>query len=365
MSAVDEHAGSASDEDVIMELRDVSVTFPMSKGESRVLDRVDIDVRRGEVLGIVGESGSGKSMLASSMLDGIEDPGVTTGEVTYHPPDGNPVSVLDLDDEALNELRWEDVAMVFQGAMNSFNPTMSIGGHFEETLAAHDADAEAGMERARELLSDLYLEPDRVLDSYAHELSGGMSQRALIALSLVLQPEMLIMDEPTAALDLLMQRSIVSLLEKLAAKYNLTMIFITHDLPLVAKLADRLAVVYTFELAELASTEDILLSASHPYTRALLRATPNVNAPLSEMTPIEGSAPNPSNVPEGCSYHPRCPIATEQCAHDDPDLFEIDTDHQVACFYPEQARESVPFELTGQDASSKNTDGSDDSRVIG
>ncbi|RDI70197.1 ABC transporter ATP-binding protein [Halopelagius longus] len=349
MSTVDERADVPStNQETIMELRDVSVTFPMGRGDSRVLDNVDIDVERGEILGIVGESGSGKSMLASSMLDGVEDPGITTGEVTYYPPDADPISVLDLDDKELNKLRWEDVAMVFQGAMNSFNPTMTIRGHFRETLEAHNADVEEGMRRARNLLSDLYLEPDRVLDSYAHELSGGMSQRALIALSLILQPEMLIMDEPTAALDLLMQRSIVSLLEELADKYDLTMVFITHDLPLVAKLADRLAVLYAFELVELAPTEDVLLSSSHPYTRALLRATPNVNAPLEEMKPIEGVAPNPSSVPKGCSYHPRCPVATEQCTKSDPSLFEVDDDHRAACFYPDEARESVPFELDGE-----------------
>ena len=161
-----------------------------------------------------------------------------------------------------------------------------------------------------ELLSDLYLDPERVLDSYPHELSGGMKQRALIALSLVLEPKVLVMDEPTAALDLLMQRSIISLLSDLQEKYELTMVFITHDLPLVAEFADRLAVMYAFEFAEFGPTEEILEDAAHPYTRLLLKSTPNLERPSRDAT-HRGSAPDPVERPAGCSYHPRCPLADE------------------------------------------------------
>ncbi|WP_114577509.1 ABC transporter ATP-binding protein [Saliphagus sp. LR7] len=332
--------------DPILEIRDAEVVFEMDRGVSRVLDNVSIDIERGEVLGIVGESGSGKSMLASAMLDAVVDPGILSGEITFHPPDGEPVDVLAQDQEGIRELRWEDISMVFQGAMSSFNPTMKVGGHFEETLKAHEYDVEAGMERARELLADLYLEPDRVLDSFAHELSGGMQQRALIALSLVLEPDVLVMDEPTAALDLLMQRSILALLEELKAKYDLTLVFITHDLPLIAELADRLAVMYAFELVEVADSDSILSRAAHPYTRSLLNATPNLDAPLSEMRPIEGSAPDPVNVPEGCSYHPRCPLADEECVSQDPGFRPTHTeDHLAACFHWEEASEAIPFNI--------------------
>ncbi|WP_226482561.1 ABC transporter ATP-binding protein [Natrinema amylolyticum] len=329
--------------DRIIEIRDAEVAFEMDRGVSRVLDDVDLDVRRGEILGVVGESGSGKSMLASSMLDAVVDPGVLSGEITYYPEDGDPVDVLGLSDRALKGLRWEEISMVFQGAMSSFNPTMGVREHFEETLEAHEYDVEAGMDRARELLSDLYLEPERVLGSYPHELSGGMQQRALIALSLILEPAVLVMDEPTAALDLLMQRSILSLLEDLQEKYDLTMVFITHDLPLVAELADRIAVLYAFELIELGPTEEILHRAAHPYTRALLNATPNLDAPLSEMRPIEGSAPDPVDVPAGCSYHPRCPLADETCVADDPAFQQVSEDHEVTCFHWRDAADEVPF----------------------
>jgi oligopeptide/dipeptide ABC transporter ATP-binding protein len=331
--------------DPVVEVRDVSVTYDLENREAMVLDEVSIDLYRGEILGVVGESGSGKSMLANAMMDAVEEPGLTTGEVVYHPESGDdPVNVLDLTDEELNTLRWEEISMVFQGALSSFNPTLSIRGHFEETLEAHDYDVEAGMERARQLLSDLYLEPDRVLDAYAHELSGGMSQRALIALSLVLEPRVLLMDEPTAALDLLMQRSILSLLEDIKEKYDLTILFITHDLPLVAGLADRLAILYAFELAEVGPSERVTNRSQHPYTRALLRAVPNLDAPTESMRPIEGTAPNPAHVPDGCHYAPRCPLATERCHAEQPPWVDVDDDHVTACFHHEDAEAAVPLE---------------------
>lgn len=339
MSKQKETDPMASSPDPILEIRDLSVKFEMDRGTSRVIDHVDLDINRGEILGIVGESGSGKSMLASSLLDAVVEPGVTTGTVTYQSSDGDSIDVLNLSEEELREFRWEQISMVFQGALSSFNPTMPMREHFEETLEAHGYAVDSGMERAAEVLNDLYLDPDRVLDSYPHELSGGMKQRALIALALVLEPEVLVMDEPTAALDLLMQRSIVSLLSEIRDKYNLTMVFITHDLPLVTKLADRVGVLYAFELVELADTESILRQPAHPYTRALLNATPNLDAPLEEMRPIEGSAPDPVNVPAGCSYHERCPLATSECERDPPPLEPIDDTQEVACHHWQRADE--------------------------
>ncbi|MFC7137944.1 ABC transporter ATP-binding protein [Halobaculum litoreum] len=330
--------------DPVIEVRDVSVTYDLEHRDAMVLDDVSIDLRRGEVLGVVGESGSGKSMLANAMMDAVEEPGITTGEVLYYPESGaDPVNVLDVTDERLNELRWEEISMVFQGALSSFNPTLDIRGHFEETLEAHDYDVDEGMQRARQLMSDLYLDPDRVLDSYAHELSGGMSQRALIALSLVLEPEVLLMDEPTAALDLLMQRSIISLLDDIKEKYDLTILFITHDLPLVAGVADRLAILYAFELAEVGPAETVVRDSSHPYTRALLRAVPNLDAPVESMQPIEGTAPNPAHVPDGCHYAPRCPLATAECRTDTPPWEDAGEDHRTACFHHEEAADAVPL----------------------
>jgi oligopeptide/dipeptide ABC transporter ATP-binding protein len=330
-----------TDDDIIFELRDVSVSFDMERGESKVLDDVDLDIRRNEILGVVGESGSGKSMFAESLLDAVVRPGQLTGEITYYPEPGRPVNLLDLSDEELRQARWEEISLVFQGALDSFNPTISIRTHFKETLRAHNADVDAGVERARELISDLYMDPERVLDSYPHELSGGMKQRALVALSLVLEPEVLVMDEPTAALDLLMQRSILSLLQDLQDKYDLTMVFITHDLPLVSELCDRLAVMYAFEFAEIGPTEDILTDAAHPYTRLLLQTTPNLDLEPDEMRPIKGSSPDPISLPSGCRFHPRCPLADQQCREEDPDRDEFKPDREVACFHWEQAGQAV------------------------
>ena len=340
---------SPSESDTILEVRDANVFFEMERGRSKVLHDVSIDIEREEILGIVGESGSGKSMFASAMLDAVVEPGQLTGDIRYRPTGGEPIDVLDLSPGELKQLRWEEISMVFQGAMSSWNPTMSIQGHFEETIDAHNGDREAGMERAHELLSDLYLNSERVLDSYPHELSGGMKQRALIALALVLEPEVLVMDEPTAALDLLMQRSILTMLEEVKKKYELTLVFITHDLPLVANLADRLAVMYAFQFVEVGSTEEILRSAAHPYTRSLLNATPHLGIDPEKMRPIEGSSPDPVNTPSGCSYHPRCPLADDHCLDEAPGYHTVSETQEVACFYWEQSEEAIPYSLSVED----------------
>lgn len=330
--------------DSILQVRNVSVTFDMERGASRVLNGVDLDIQRNEIIGIVGESGSGKSMFASALLDAVVDPGQLSGEITYHPKDGTPVDILSLDDTGLKHIRWEDIAFVVQGAQSGFNPTMTIEGHFVETLREHDADVAAGMERTRELLADLYLDAERVLDSYPDELSGGMKQRALIALGLVLEPEVVVMDEPTSALDLLMQQSIISLLADLKEKYELTLVIITHDLPLVSEIADRLVVMYAFDFVEIGPTDELLDRAAHPYTRALLNSVPNMSTSVSEMQIIEGSGPDPVDVPSGCSYHPRCPLADKHCTLEEPEL--TDGDHSAACFYTEQARTELPLSHT-------------------
>ena len=343
---------SPESSDTIMELRDITVSFHMDRGESRVVDEADLDVERNEILGVVGESGSGKSMLASSMLDAVVDPGQLSGSVTYHPEAGEPVDVLDQSKSELQEYRWDTVSMVFQGAMSSFNPTQKIRQHFVETLDAHDYNVPDGIEYAKELLEDLYLEPERVLDSYPHELSGGMSQRALIALSLVLDPDVLVMDEPTAALDLLMQRSIISLIQDIKEKHDLTVVFITHDLPLIAELVDRVAVMYAFDLVEIGPVDEILADASHPYTRLLLKSTPDLDSTVDDMRPIEGTAPDPVDVPEGCAFHPRCPLADEECVATDPGPYEVGDGHFARCHFWEDAAEAVPM---GEDAASMET----------
>lgn len=335
--------------DVIFEVKDLSVSFSMDRGRSQAVDEISIDINRDEIIGIVGESGSGKSMFASALLDAVVEPGIVTGEVTYYNEDGEAIDVLEMDKESLRQFRWEKVAMVDQGAMDSFNPTMKIGEHFKETIVAHGADMTEGIRHAKDLLADLYLDPERVFESYPHELSGGMQQRTLIALSMVLKPKVLVMDEPTAALDLLMQRSITRLIAKLQKTYNITVIFITHDLPLVAGLADRLAVMYAFEFVEFGQTREILKHAAHPYTRSLLKAVPTTMTPLKEMRPIDGDSPDPVNVPVGCSYSPRCPLSTDRCEESDPGFDRIDGTRSVACYHWEDAEDTISYALSEAD----------------
>lgn len=331
--------------DPIVHGEDISVTFEMERGESVVVDNVDITIERGEILGLVGESGSGKSMLALSLLDAVEKPGVSFGDVTFIDREGTKHNVLDLSEEALRQLRWEQISFVFQGAMDSFNPTLGIEEHFLETIDAHDAPRRETIERTRELLRAVNLDPERVLNSYPHELSGGMRQRVLIALSLVLDPELLIMDEPTSALDLLMQQSILSLLDDLKERYDLTVVVISHDITTISRLCDRLAVMYAYEIIEVGEVAEIVANSAHPYTRALLRAIPDLGMDIEEMEPISGMSPDPVNVPSGCSYHPRCPLATEKCKNEHPGYHDVSETQHSKCFYWDEAADAVPLDI--------------------
>ena len=364
-----ERSTDDAESDVVFEVRDAKVQFDLSRGQAWVLNEVDIDVRRGEILAVVGESGSGKSMFASALLDAVEDPGVLTGDITYYPDSSaaddsvgaddigsldasssgsEAVDVLELEGDERKQFRWEEVSMVFQGAMNSFNPTMKILHHFQETIRAHNEPMDERMDHVETLFDALHLDYDRVMKSYPHELSGGMKQRALIALALVLEPDVLVMDEPTAALDLLMQRSIMAMLRNLQEAFDLTIVFITHDLSLIAGLADRIAVMYAFEFVEVGDTRSVLKDAAHPYTRSLLRSLPSLDSDVDEMEPIAGSRPDPVNIPTGCSFAPRCPVADDRCEMEDPDLVAVDDGHDAACFYTDEARTAVDYALHGE-----------------
>ena len=338
--------------DTILEVRNTSVVFQMGRGEATVLNDMNVEIFRGEVFGIAGESGCGKSMFADAILDGVDDPGVIHGEIMYHPQDGDPVDILDLSKGDLNRVRWEEIAMVFQGAMDSFNPTIPIRAHFKETLQAHNQDTTEGMERAEDLLREVNLDPDRILDpsTYQHELSGGQKQRVLIALSLLLDPEILVLDEPTAALDLKMQRSVLRLLHRIKDEFDLTVVIISHDLPVIAGFADRMGVMYAFEIVELGETLEVMYDAAHPYTRSLLRATPDLKTPVEDIQTLPGTGPDPVNIPSGCPFHPRCPVADDRCEIEKPELVsEADSNHRSACFYVGRSRDQIPSTLTREE----------------
>jgi len=333
--------------DVVLEVTDGRVTFDMARGRSRVVNDVDLSIRRGETLAIVGESGSGKSTLGAMLVDAVQDPGTATGGVHYYPGDGrDPIEILDAGDRTQRQIRWEEISIVSQAATNAFNPTIPIRRHFTDTFVAHDVPREEGLDRAREVLADLDLDPDTILDAHQHELSGGQKQRAQLALSLVLDPEVVILDEPTAGLDLIVQRNFLSLIYEIKEEYNFTLVLISHDMPVVSGLADRIAVMYAFEIVERGEAREILLSPEHPYTRLMTRAHLGAERDTDEVKPIAGDPPDSINVPTGCPFHPRCPVADDRCEVEDPELRGADgRDHEVACFYPTEAVESIPHSV--------------------
>lgn len=337
-------------EDIVLEMKDVEVTYEMERGRARVLDNINVEIERGETFGILGESGCGKTMFGSTLMNAVEEPGVVTGEIIYHPEDGEPVDILDVSDRRLNLIRWEELAMAYQGSGEAFNPSQDMRTHFQETFDAHDVDRDQGIEKAKDLLQTLNLDPERILESHQHELSGGEKQRVLIALSLVFDPEVLILDEPTAALDVLMQRNILSLLHNIKEEYDITLVLITHDIPIAAAFADRIAVMYAFDIVELGDAREVLLNADHPYMRLMAQSTLDLDASIDRVATIEGTTPDPINVPSGCPFHPRCPVSDDRCEIEEPELrAEEGDDHEVACFYPDQATERIPLNISKED----------------
>lgn len=339
-----ERTTRADDEDVVIEIRNARVTFDMARGRARVLDDLDVEIMRGETFGIVGESGSGKSTFGRVLMDAVQDPGITSGQVFYYPPwAGEPIDILDLGKRERRQVRWEEIARVSQ-AGDSFNPAITIRRHFVDTLRAHNVDRQAGLERARELLQDLGVDPERILDAHQHELSGGEKQRAQLALGLVFDPEVLILDEPTAGLDLLVQRNLLSLLYDIQQEYELTLILISHDISVVSGFADRIGVMYAFDFVELGDARRVLHSPEHPYTRLLGQSTLVPDVPVEKSTVIEGETPDPVNVPPGCPFHPRCPISDDRCEVEEPELRADEHENLVACFYPDRAVREIPYD---------------------
>jgi len=313
----------------IYSVKNITVEYVMRNMSVKAVNNVSIDIRNGEALGIVGESGSGKTTLALSLLNLVPPPGkITNGRIIF---DGK-IDVLALREEELRKFRWKQVAMVFQGALNSFNPVLRIGDQMLETIMEHEnVDKEEALERISKLLKLVRLEPNRTMKAFPHELSGGMKQRAMIATSLLLNPRVLILDEPTTALDVISQKYILNILSDLKKKLEITMILLTHDLAICTELVDRVAVMYAGRIVEIAKMEDLFLKPKHPYTIGLMQAIPSVIGDVKELKPIPGSPPDMFNMPSGCPFHPRCPYAIERCKKEEPYLEETSEDHLVAC----------------------------------
>ncbi|TMC25447.1 MAG: ABC transporter ATP-binding protein, partial [Chloroflexi bacterium] len=267
--------------DSVLSVRDLSIIYRTRRGPVQAVRDVSFELRRGETLAIIGESGSGKTTMAVSLIRlSPRTAKITSGQILYRGEDAT-IDVTRLDGEELREFRWSECAMVFQAALNSFNPVINIWEQFLDTARAHGMNKTTEVRaRSGDLLRMVNLDPDRVLRAYPHELSGGMRQRVLIAMSLLLEPAIVILDEPTTALDILTQRSIIDLLRKLRAQLGFSMIFISHDLSLAAELADRVITMYAGTVVERAAVKDMFYRPRHPYSVGLLRAVPRVTGAL-------------------------------------------------------------------------------------
>jgi peptide/nickel transport system ATP-binding protein len=316
----------------LLSVRGLSVDYATRRGALRAVRDVTFDIARRETIAVIGESGSGKTTLALALIRLLpRNARVVAGEIDFTTTET--VQVLRLDADELRQFRWRDCALVFQSALNAFNPVANIWSEFVDTARAHGLnDVSRIRERSFELLGLVHLDPERVLQAYPHELSGGMRQRVLIALGLLLRPALLILDEPTTALDILTQRAIIDLLRELRTKLDFSMMFISHDLSLAAELADRVVTMYAGRVVERASVEDLFYRPRHPYSIGLLRAVPRVTGALGSVVSIPGTPPDLIRPPSGCPYEPRCSFAIDACRVEPPPLLPVDTPrHDAAC----------------------------------
>ena len=312
----------------LLSIRRLRVDYITESGPVRAIDDVSLDLAPGEILGIAGESGSGKSTLAQALLRILPPPAVISGgRVLLGDTD-----VLALSEEALREMRWKRISMVFQSAMDALNPVIPIGEQLVDTLRAHTPmGAREARERAAALLSMVGI-PAAQLDAFAHQLSGGMRQRVGIAIALALEPSIVILDEPTTALDVIVEREILEQIRELQARLGFSVLFITHDLGRMLQFSDRVAVFYAARLAEIGPAESLRTNPRHPYTQGLLRAFPSLHGEAENRASIPGAPPSLQNPPTGCRFHPRCPLAMARCRTERPELVTLAPGHAVACF---------------------------------
>jgi peptide/nickel transport system ATP-binding protein len=351
MNTVDTSNTSTLKTNTLLEIKNMSVDYYASNGTVHALTDVSITLERGHILGLAGESGSGKSTLAYAITRLLRPPAaITGGQLLYYPrprdgEDGErlkgssranarvtptntvtepaeAVDILQFSPAELREFRWSELSIVFQSAMNALNPVINIGTQITDVLRTHrpQMGADSRRKRAIDLLRLVGIAPDRI-KSYPHELSGGMRQRAIIAIALALSPELIIMDEPTTALDVVVQREILREIMELRQQLNFSVIFITHDLSLLLEIADKIAIMYAGRIVETATRSELHRQPRHPYSYGLLNSFPTLRGPRRRMTGIPGSPPDLRAIPPGCAFHPRCPLAFEACRTALPRLF--------------------------------------------
>jgi peptide/nickel transport system ATP-binding protein len=322
--------GTAPAEDTsgaVLAVRDLVVEYATERGTVRAVDGVSFDLDRGEFIGIVGESGCGKSTLLFAIAQLLSPPaGVASGSVIF-----KGLSMVGLTDRELASVRWKDMSVVMQSAMNALNPVKSIGAQFSDAMRAHGVAAKAQIaERSAEVLRMVGIDPIH-LKSYPHQLSGGMRQRSMIAMAMLLTPDLVIMDEPTSALDVVAQRSLMAQIKELQERLGFAVIFVTHDMSLVSHFSDRLMVMYAGQVAEFGGTRQLFDRPLHPYSIGLMEAFPSIRGPRVPLTGIPGSPPDLARPPQGCRFAPRCPKVMTRCPQESPELYQVDG-MLVRCF---------------------------------
>jgi len=324
--------------DTVLEVKDLRTHFFTGDGVAKAVDGVSFAVRRSRTLALVGESGCGKSVTALSIMRLVPDPPgrIVSGEVLLEGAD-----LLRLSEREMQAVRGNRIGMVFQEPMTSLNPVFTIGNQVMESILVHRDASKADARRlALEMLRTVRIPtPEERMYSYPHELSGGQQQRVMIAIALACNPSVLIADEPTTALDVTIQSQILALLADLQARFNMAVLFITHDFAVVAQTAHDVAVMYAAKIAETAEVRALFRRALHPYTRLLFRSIPRPGAKRARLDTIKGQVPSPLDFPQACRFHPRCPIAIERCRVEEPLLRELEPGHFAACHRSEEVEE--------------------------
>ena len=314
--------------DNVLEIKDLVVHYETDDGSVEAVNGLSISIGRERTLGLVGETGAGKTTTALSILNLVPNPPgvIKSGEILV---EGK--NVLQMSEKELESMRGNDVAMIFQDPMTALNPVMTVGSQIAESIQLHqNVDAKEAMEKAKEMLRTVGISDSRAGD-YPHQFSGGMKQRVIIAIALACQPNLLIADEPTTALDVTIQAQVLSLMKDLIVNNHMSMLLITHDLGVVAETCDDVAVVYAGRIVEVGSADDVFNHTRHPYTEGLFDSLPNLRQRGEELVPIKGLMPDPMNLPQGCTFAERCPYATEACRENIPELRHVEGSHYVAC----------------------------------
>jgi len=320
----------------LLEVDALTVDYQTESADVRAVNQVSFTVDPGEFLGIVGESGCGKSTLLFAVAQLLSPPGeIVAGKVMFHGRD-----MVRLGRGDLQSMRWRDYSIVMQSAMNALNPMKSIGAQFKDTLEAHDSVSKEDVgRRSIEVMELVGIDPAH-LKSYPHQLSGGMRQRAMIAMALLFTPQLVIMDEPTSALDVVAQQSLMTKIKDLQRSLGFAIVFVTHDMSVVHRYSDRVLVMYAGQVAEAARTEEVFERPLHPYTRGLMSAFPSVRGPRRELIGIPGSPPDLARPPSGCLFHPRCPDVMPACLNREPELYSVGASQVRCLLYAEEARKA-------------------------